>query len=144
ALALPYAYVGVALASLVSVWMKTRVARRLSRAHATRFTQLVAIVCSVAAALVYPVAKHVTSAIFYLWTGSQAMMLLPHFWVIALDVWDTRRARLVFPLLGGCGLLGGLLGGAFAAWSLPYLRHLGLMWSLSALLLTAHLLTRNI
>src|SRR5262245_22461677 len=82
ALALPYAYVGVALASVLSVWMETRVARRLTRAHATRFTQLLAIACSVAAAIVFPLAKHATAAVFYLWTGSQAMMLLPPFWVM--------------------------------------------------------------
>ena len=141
ALALPYAYVGVALASVLSVWMETRVARRLSRAHATRFTQLVAIVFSVAAALVFPLAKHVTALVFYLWTGSQAMMLLPHFWVIALDAWDPRRARRVFPLLSGCGLLGGVVGGGIAGWLTPLVQRAGLLWTLVALLVVAYFLT---
>jgi AAA family ATP:ADP antiporter len=142
ALALPYAYIGVALASLVSVWVETKVARRLSRAHATRFTQLVAIVCSIAAALAFPMARHITSGLFYLWTGSQAMMLLPHFWVIALDAWDSRRARRVFPLLSGCGLLGGVAGGAIAAWLTPFVKRDGLLWTLSGLLVLAFFLTR--
>src|SRR5262245_25300480 len=142
ALALPYAYVGVALASVVSVWMETRVARRLTRAHATRFTQLVAIVCSIAAAIVFPLAKHVTAAVFYLWTGSQAMMLLPHFWVIALDAWDPRSARRVFPLLSGCGLLGGALGGGVAGWLTPVVQRAGLLWTLAGLLVIVFLLTR--
>lgn len=142
ALALPYAYVGVALASVLSVGAETRVARRLSRAHATRFTQLVAIACSIAAALVFPVAKHITSAVFYLWTGSQAMMLLPHFWVIALDAWDPRRARRVFPLLSGCGLVGGAAGGAMAAWLTPVVQRAGLLWTLAGFLVLVFLLTR--
>ena len=68
-------------------------------------------------------------------------MLLPHFWALALDVWDSRRARNVFPLFGGCGLLGGLAGGAFAAWSTPFLKQAGLMWTLAGLLVVAHALT---
>src|SRR5262245_20343060 len=141
ALALPYAYVGVALASVFSVWMETRVARRLTRSHATRFTQLVAIACSAAAAIVFPIAKHATALLFYLWTGSQAMMLLPHFWVIALDAWDPRRARRVFPLLSGCGLLGGMLGGGIAGWLTPLVQRSGLIWTLAGLLVIAFFLT---
>ncbi|HEV8480077.1 MAG TPA: HEAT repeat domain-containing protein [Candidatus Eisenbacteria bacterium] len=142
ALALPYAYVGVALAAVFFVWLETRVARRVSRRHATRFTQIVAIAFSVAAAIVFPVWRHGTALVFYLWTGSQAMMLLPHFWVIALDAWDTRRARRVFPLLSGCGLLGGALGGGIAGWLTPVIQRSGLLWTLSALLVLAYFLTR--
>jgi hypothetical protein len=72
------------------------------------------------------------------------MMLLPHFWGLALEVWDSRRARSVFPFLGGCGLVGGLVGGAYAAWATPIVKRNGLMWSLSGLLIVAHLLTRVI
>ena len=68
-------------------------------------------------------------------------MTLPHFWALAL-VWDSRRARKVFPLFGGCGLLGGLVGGAFAAWATPLLHQTGLMWTLSGLLVGAYALTR--
>ena len=106
AFSLPYAYIGVALTSVAVVWIETRVARRVSRVTAMRFTQLVAIAASMAAAIVYPHAKRTTTALFYLWTGSQAMILLPQFWVLALDAWDSRRARRVFPVLSGFGLLG--------------------------------------
>src|SRR6185295_396543 len=80
----------------------------------------------------------------FVWAGSQAMMLLPHFWGLALDVWDSRRARSVFPLLGACGLIGGLAGGAYAAWATPLVKRDGLMWTLSGLLIVAHFLTRVI
>ncbi|MEO5989028.1 MAG: Npt1/Npt2 family nucleotide transporter, partial [Candidatus Eisenbacteria bacterium] len=141
ALALPYAYLGVALASAGFVWIETALARRFTRLASARFTQYLAIACSVAAALLYPQNKYWTTAVFYVWTGSQAMMLLPHFWMLALDVWDSRRARVVFPLLAGCGLLGGLAGGAFAGWTNPLVQRVGLMWTLPLLLLAAHLLT---
>ncbi len=142
ALALPYAYIGVALASVGFVWIESRVARRFQRVGAARFNQYLAIACSIAAALVFPHARRLTTAIFYVWTGSQAMMLLPHFWGLALDVWDSRRARRLFPLLAGCGLIGGLVGGGVAAWALPFIQRVGLLWTLPALLGAAYALTR--
>jgi ATP/ADP translocase/HEAT repeat protein len=144
ALALPYGYIGVALAASGFVWLESRVALRFKRVGATRFHQYAAIGFSLVAAAVYPLARHWTTAVFYVWAGSQAMMLLPHFWSLALDVWDSRRARVVLPLLGGCGLLGGLLGGAFAGWATPTVTRVGLMWSLSGLLIVAFFLTRVI
>jgi ATP/ADP translocase/HEAT repeat protein len=142
ALALPYAYLGVALAAVGFVWIEGLVARRFQRVGAARFNQYLAIACSVAAALLFPLAPRLTSALFYLWTGSQAMMLLPHFWGLALDLWDSRRARKLFPLLAGFGLIGGLVGGALAGWSLPLIQRVGLMWTLPLLLAAAHALTR--
>ena len=142
ALALPYAYIGVALAAAGFVWLESILAQRLTRVGATRFSQYAAIGFSAIAAAVLPSARHWTIVAFYIWTGSQAMMLLPHFWGLALDVWDSRRARSVLPLFGGCGLLGGLVGGAFAAWSVPILSQAGLMWTLSGLFVLAHALAR--
>ena len=144
ALALPYGYIAVALAAALFVWLESRVASRFKRVGATRFNQYAAIGFSLAAAAVFPLARHWTTAVFFVWAGSQAMMLLPHFWALALDVWDSRRARNVFPLLGGCGLIGGLAGGAYAAWATPVVKRDGLMWTLSGLLIVAHLLTRVI
>jgi len=141
ALALPYAYIGVAIGAVGFVWLESIVARRFTRVGATRFTQVAAIGFSVMAAALLPSARHWTILAFYIWTGSQAMMILPHFWALALDVWDSRRARGVFPLFGGCALLGGLVGGAFSAWSTPILTHAGLMWTLSALLILSNVLT---
>src|SRR5580765_5418916 len=86
ALALPYAYLAVALASVAFVWIDARIARRFTRAGATRFNQYLAIGCSLAAALALPLSRHWTTALFYVWTGTQAMMLLPQFWMLALDV----------------------------------------------------------
>src|SRR5258705_1859947 len=89
-----------------------------------------------------PLPPYWTIVWFCLWTGSQAMMLLPHFWGLALDVWDSRRARHVFPVMAGFGLTGGLAGGAFAAWSTPLVQQVGLMWMMAGLLAFAHGLTR--
>jgi ATP/ADP translocase len=144
ALALPYAYVGVALATAVLLWLEGWWAGRLSLVRTRGFHQYVAIACSVAAALAYPHAHRWTTALFYVWTGSQAMMLLPHFWVLALDVWDSRQARRVFPLLAGCGLLGGLAGGAFAGWTTPLVQRVGLLWTLPVFLLAARALTGHL
>jgi ATP:ADP antiporter, AAA family len=144
ALFLPYAYIGVALASVAFVWLESVVAGRFTRVGASRFNQYAAIALGALAAILLPISRHWTVAWIYLWTGSQAMMLLPQFWGLALDLWDSRRARHVFPVLAGCGLIGGLAGGAFAAWSTPLVERVGLMWVIVALLAMAHLLTRII
>ncbi len=144
ALALPYGFIGVALSAAGFVWLEGRVTRRFKRVGATRFNQYAAILFSIAAAIAFPLARHWTAAVFYVWAGSQAMMVLPHFWALALDVWDSRRARTVFPLLGGCGLIGGLVGGAYAGWATPLVKRVGLMWTLSGLLIAAHVMTRVI
>jgi len=141
-LALPYAYVAVAFCSVFFVWMEGRMARRFTRVGAMRMNQYVAIAFSLAAALVFPLQRHWTAGVFYLWTGSQAMILLPHFWVLALDVWDFRRARKLFPLFSACGLAGGLLGGSIAGWLTPFVKRVGLLWILGGLLIVSHLMTR--
>ncbi len=144
ALKLPYAYIGVAIASVGFVWLESLIARRWTGIGAARFSQYFAIACSLAAALAYPHAPHRTAALFYVWTGSQAMMLIPHFWGLALDLWDSRRARVVFPLLTGCGLLGGLAGGALAGGVTRIFHRVDLLWSLPVLLFLAHLLTLRV
>jgi len=140
AMGLHYAYIAVAIASLFFVWLEVRVGRKMPFG-ATRFNQFLAIAFSVVAPLVYHHARRLTAAGFYVWTGSQAMMLLPHFWLLALDLWDTRRARRVFPVLAGCGLLGGLAGGAISRWFTRW-GTTGLMWTLASTLVLALGLTR--
>src|SRR5215467_11372859 len=130
AMALPYAYIGVALATIVFVWIESRLMRRLTHVGSAHLSQYLAIACAILAALAYHPFHRLVVAAFYLWTGSQAMMLLPHFWVLALEVWDSRRARRLFPILSGCGLLGGIAGGALAAWATPFFQRWGLLWTL--------------
>ena len=144
ALSLPYAYIGVAFASAGYVWLESRVSRRMSAVASSRFNQITAIGASILAALALPHARHVTTAVFYVWTGSQAMMLIPYFWTLALDVWDSRRARVHFPLLSGCGLIGGLAGGGIAAALAPVVHHVGLMWIVSGMLVIAWGLTATV
>ncbi|HET8947714.1 MAG TPA: Npt1/Npt2 family nucleotide transporter [Candidatus Polarisedimenticolia bacterium] len=144
ALSLPYAYIAVALCSAGYVFVESHVAYAFPRLGARRFSQTVAIACSLALAVALPRARHTTAALFYLWVSSQALMLLPHFWALALDLWDSRRARRLFPLLGGCGLIGGLSGGALAAASAKVLPQTGLIWVLPALLIVVRVLTATV
>lgn len=139
-LALPWAYVAVAFASLLFVWLEHRIGSRLPFG-ATRYTQFLAIAFSIVAPLVWHRDRMLIAGAFYIWTGSQTMMLLPHFWVLALDLWDTRRARRVFPVLAGFGLIGGLTGGAISRWFTRW-GTTGLMWTLVVLLFVALGLTR--
>jgi ATP/ADP translocase/HEAT repeat protein len=144
ALALPYAYVGVALASAGFVWLDAAIQRRFTRLDPMHFNQLLAIAIGAALAMAYPHARHWAAAALYLWTGSQILLVLSHFWVLALDVWDSRRARRAFPVLSGFGLIGGLLGGGTAAWFTRSIGREGLAWTVVILLAAAHVLTRLI
>ena len=144
ALALPYAYIAVALVSGGFVWLEGAIARRFTRLDPMRFNQVLAMAIGATLSFAYTHYRHWTAAALYLWTGSQAMLLLSHFWVLALDVWDSRRARRVFPVLSGFGLIGGLLGGAIAAWLTPVVRRNGLAWIVTLLIVLAYLLTQLI
>lgn len=144
ALALPYALIAVALASAAYVWLESLLRRRFPNVGAARFNQNVAILCGLLAALALSPARRWTAGLFYLWAGAQAMILIPHFWGLALDIWDSRRARRLFPLLTGCGLIGGLAGGGFAAAAAPLLGQQGLMWVVPGLLVMARAMTGSL
>ena len=144
ALSLPYAYIGVALATVAFVWLDRRLTGGLTPIGVSRFNQYAAIGFSMLAAIALPLQRHWTTAFFYVWTGSQAMMLLPHFWGLALDIWDSRRARRVFPFLAGCGLIGGLAGGGIAAGLVTILHRVGLMWVVTGLLMVSCALTASV
>jgi ATP:ADP antiporter, AAA family len=144
ALALPYAYIGTALASAGFVWLEGRVANRFTRIDSGRWNHYAAILISLASVFAFPLWPRVTTAVFFVWTGSQAVMLLPHFWVLALEVWDSRRARRVFPVLTGCGLVGGLLAGGFSGWLTPLAHRVGLPLMFFVLLTASHFLTRAV
>src|SRR5262245_46277203 len=144
AMSLPFAYLGVAFASAGFVWLEGRIERRWTRGGAAHLNQYLAIGIGALMVLAYHYNHHWTAAAFYLWTGSQAMLLLSYFWVLALDVWDSRRARLIFPWLSGCGLIGGLVGGSIAAWGTPLVKRLGLIVIVTVMFFVAHVLTRVI
>jgi AAA family ATP:ADP antiporter len=134
---LPWGYLAVALASIVIVAGESRLTGRLARSGATALGQTVAIACSLGFAAIYPVNHHFVAALFYVWTGSQLMMLLPYFWLLALELWDPRRAQAIFPYFSGAGLLGGVAGGTLANWAVERIGIDGLLWTLVAFLLVA-------
>src|SRR5690349_5338385 len=124
---LPWGYVAVALASIAIVALESRLTQRLARSGATALGQTIAIACSVGFALLYPLQRHFVAGAFYVWAGSQALMVLSYFWLLALELWDSRRAQAILPLFSGAGLLGGVVGGAFANWAVNRIGMLGLL-----------------
>lgn len=139
---LPYGYIAVAAAAAIFIWSEPRLIRSLKHSTASTVAHATAIGATVATALLFPFEKHWLVAAFYIWTGSQLMMLIPQFWVLALDLWDSRQARTIFPILTGCGLAGGLAAGAFANQATARLGIEGLLWSMALLLVLVGLLHR--
>jgi ATP/ADP translocase/HEAT repeat protein len=142
--ALPYGYVGVAIASVALIKFERLLSRYFPHFGVVPLTQLFAIAFSVAAALILPMEKQWLAAAFYVWSGSQGMILLSHFWLLAQDVWDSHRAQRVFPLLTGFGLAGGMAAGAFANLATPHLGLVGLLWCLAGLLVLVRVLTAHL
>ncbi len=139
--ALPWGYVAVAAAAIGLITFESRLARRLPANWVSGLTQSTAIALSAAAALLAPSHPPWLPAAFYIWTGSQTLLLVSHFWITALDAWDSQRARRIFPLLTGCGLLGGVAGGTFAGIFAGRRGETFLLWVLCGLLLAFRLLT---
>ena len=79
ALALPYAYIAVALGSVAFVWLEATVARRYARIDPMHFNQMLAILIGTGLAFAYPFVRHWTAAALYVWSGSQVLLLLSHF-----------------------------------------------------------------
>lgn len=51
---------------------------------------------------------------YFIFAGSEIIMnilIIMHFWTVANSVFDAREGKRVFPLVGGAGLLGGIIGG---------------------------------
>ena len=85
ALALPYAYVAVAIGSAGYLALENRLARRLAYADASVWITASAMGAAAVAAVALPHAPSWTAAAFFVWTGSQVTSLLPRFWAQALD-----------------------------------------------------------
>ncbi len=141
ATALPWGYLGVALASIAIVAVDARVTARLARAGTAALGQTVALALSIAFAALYPFHKHLVAGLFYVWAGSQAMMLMSYFWLLALELWDSRRAQAILPMFSGAGLLGGVVGGGFANWAVGRIGIDGLLWALAIVLLAVRIIT---
>ena len=139
--ALPWGYVAVALAAVALIALEGRIGRRLPANRINEFTQYSAIGLSLAAALLAPSQPLWLPAVFYVWTGSQALLLVSHFWIAAIDAWDSQRARKIFPLLTGFGLVGGIAGGAFAAFHPERSGATLLLWTLCGLLVAFRVLS---
>ncbi len=139
--ALPWGYVAVAAVAIGLIALESRLARRLPSNRVSGLTQSAAIALSAAAALISPSHPSWLPAAFYVWTGSLTLLLVSHFWIVALDAWDSQRARRIFPLLTGSGLLGGVAGGVFAGVFAGRRGETFLLWVLCGLLLAFRVLT---
>src|SRR5262245_4440855 len=91
--ALPWGYLAVAAASIALLAAESRAVRFLSNARGLQtLSQWLAIGICAATALLERQRPPWLPAAFYVWTGSQAMLLLSQFWITALDAWDSQRA----------------------------------------------------
>jgi AAA family ATP:ADP antiporter len=136
--ALPYGYLGVALVAVVMMSLLPRL--RVVTGRIQNLAHWFALAASLAAALLFHARWHWLPALYYVWVGSQAMLLISHFWLAALDAWDSRRARTLFPILAGFGLLGGMAGGGLARWGAQRIGDGGLLWAVFGLLCVVHVL----
>ncbi len=64
-------------------------------------------------------------------------LILMHFWTVANDIFDPREGRRIFPIIGGIGLIGMILGGAVTIpiVSVVGTRNLLLLWAIFVIFL---------
>lgn len=72
---------------------------------------------------------------YFVFTGSELIMnilIIMHFWTVANGIFDAREGKRIFPLLGGAGLIGAIIGGGSIQFVVARIgtENLFLVWSL--------------
>ena len=113
---LPILYATLALLSVLIVLLYQHLARRYSHLGLVSGT-LVFLLFSVTLFWVLVSREQVWVYLaFYIWGGIFSLLLPTLGWVVAFDLYSTREAKRLFPLLGTGGILGGACGGYYTAW----------------------------
>jgi len=113
---LPILYAALALLSVLIVLLYQHLARRYSHLGLVSGT-LVFLLVSVTLFWVLVAREQVWVYLaFYIWGGIFSLLLPTLGWVVAFDLYSTREAKRLFPLLGTGGILGGACGGYYTAW----------------------------
>jgi ATP:ADP antiporter, AAA family len=111
---LPWAYIAIAVLTLVATAWNRRVLERFSRRLVLAST-LVGGGC-VTAAFYFVLATRTPAMLFalYVWTGLLATVVVVQFWLLAAQIFDFGQAKRAFSFVAAGGLVGAVTGSALA------------------------------
>jgi len=115
ALALPYAYIGVAILIGILACLYVSLSPRIDQCALICGTLLFFVFSVVLIWWGVRVRWTPAVAAFYVWTSIFAVVLTTQIWTAANSVLDLRQAKRLFPLVSSGGVLGGAAGGLIAA-----------------------------
>ncbi len=113
---LPSLYVVLALISGLGVVFYRRLSHRFSRVAINGATLVALILSLIAFIPLFPGGSSWTYILFYVWGGIFSILVPTQGWMLAYQLYATRKAKRIFGLLGTGGILGGAGGGYYAAW----------------------------
>jgi AAA family ATP:ADP antiporter len=117
---LPWAYLCIAALSLVAGGAISRLTRPLPRGSALTATLVGVAVVSVVFWWLSVGRPPEILFTFYVWTGLAASLITLQLWLRAATIFDVRRAKRVFTLIGAGGLAGATFGAAIASFVLHF------------------------
>ncbi len=113
---LPLLYVVLAAISGLGVLLYRHLAQRHSRVAITGATLVVLIASLGGFVFLFQSGSPWVYTAFYLWGGIFSVLVPTQGWMLAYQLYATRRAKRIFGILGTGGILGGASGGYYAAW----------------------------
>lgn len=113
---LPALYVALAVISGLAVASYRHLSRHYSRVGINGATLVAMIVGLIIFVPLLGAGSQWVYTAFYLWGGLFSVLVPTLGWMLAYQLYGTRRAKRIFGLLGTGGILGGAFGGYYAAW----------------------------
>lgn len=113
--ALPYVWLGSALALLVAVLLYRRILARFGRVRVVLASCLLFVAVLVVFRLLAQTPTAAMAVAFYIFVDIFGVVLVEQFWSLADGSYRTDEGRRWFGFVGTGGLLGGVAGGGMAA-----------------------------
>ena len=112
---LPYVWIITAVVMVVFISYYHRLVERHSRSHVVLGTCLVCGALLIAFRMLFDMPGPVVAICFYVFVDILGVVLVEQFWSLANSIYTTREGKSWYGFVGTGGLVGGVVGGAFAA-----------------------------
>lgn len=134
---LPFAYLLVAIAAVVSSYFYSKALQRISLNRVIEITLIVSIILllSLAALSKMDLLSGWMLYLFYVWVAIHAVLSASQFWVLANLVYNAREAKRLFGLIGSGAIMGGIFGGYLTSLLAPLIGNENLFFVAAGLLL---------
>jgi AAA family ATP:ADP antiporter len=133
---LPFAYLLVALAAIISSYFYSKALLRISLNSVIEITLLVSIVLLLSLAVLSKLGllSGWMLYLFYVWVAIHAVLSASQFWVLANLVYNAREAKRLFGFIGSGAILGGIFGGYLTSLLAPLIGNENLFFVAAGLL----------